>query len=332
MGLDLHYNVYGCFRDPGEDIELAKDAIDAGFAGVWIGDHFHPWIDSRPFTHHAWTWLGTLMSEIPDVPVGTSVTCPMLRYRPPLLAQAIATLDNMFPGRLHLGVGTGEALNEAHFIDGEWPAWGARAGMLIETIDLMRKLWTAEGYVRHDGQYFTYDSIKLYTQPETSVDIHWAAWGPQSCQAAGEYADHLITTASPEQIAEQIVPNLETGLERAGRELEAADVTTEMAANIGDPDALVAEIRERGEHVPAQSELDNPDPRDIQAIADEQLAEMSDEEIRDANNITDEPEEIIAELERFEAAGATRVLIGSNCGDPRATLDAFEEEIIPHFS
>lgn len=203
-----------CFRDPGEDIELAKDAIDAGFAGVWIGDHFHPWIDSRPFTHHAWTWLGTLMSEIPDVPVGTSVTCPMLRYRPPLLAQAIATLDNMFPGRIHLGVGTGEALNEAHFIDGEWPAWGARAGMLIETIDLMRKLWTAEEYVRHDGQYFTYDAIKLYTQPKTNVDIHWAAWGPQSCQAAGEYADHLITAASPEQIAEQLVPNLETGLER----------------------------------------------------------------------------------------------------------------------
>lgn len=105
-----------------------------------------------------------------------------------------------------------------------------------------------------------------------------------------------------------------------------------MAANIGDPDALVAEIRERGEHIPDESELDNPDPRDIQAVADEQLAEMRDEEIRDLNNITDDPEEIVAELERFEAAGATRVLIGSNCGDPRTTRDAFEEEIIPHFS
>jgi G6PDH family F420-dependent oxidoreductase len=272
------------------------------------------------------------MSEVPEVPVGTSVTCPMLRYRPPLLAQMVATLDNMFPGRLHLGVGTGEALNEAHFVEGEWPDWGTRAGMLIETIDLLRDLWNSTEYVAHDGKYFTYDGIKLYTRPKEPIDVHWAAWGPQSCRAAGEYADHLLTATSPENIAENIVPNFETGLERAGRSLADAEVTTEMFASVGDPEALVAEIRERGEYIPDESELDTPDPRAVQAVADERLAEMSDEEIREANSITDDADEIVAKLERYEEAGVDRVLVGSTCGDPRATIETFADDVIPHFS
>jgi len=331
MDIKLHYNVYGCFRDPRSDIDLAKDAIDAGFGGIWIGDHFHPWVDSRPYTHHAWTWLGSLMNEIPDVPVGTSVTCPMLRYKPPVLAQALASLGNMYPGRLHLGVGTGEALNELPFIDDEWPDWGTRAGMLIETIGLLRELWDSEEFVVHDEKYFEYEDIKLYTRPKGNIDVHWAAWGPQSCRAAGQYADHLITDASPELIRETIVPNFETGLERADRSRTDADVTTEMVANIGDPDELVAELRERGEYVPVDSELDNPDPRGTQSVANDRLAAMDDDELQDENNITDDPAEIVAEIEALADAGVDRVLVGSNCGDPHATLEAFKKEVIPHF-
>jgi len=331
MTLELHYNVYGCFRDPRGDIELAKDAIDAGFEGIWIGDHFLPWIDSRPYTHEPWTWFGSLMSEVPEVPVGTSVTCPMLRYRPPMLAQAVATLDNMYPGRFQLGVGTGEALNESHFVDGDWPDWGTRAGMLIETIGLLRELWNGDEYVVHNGKYFEYDGIKLYTQPEEPIDIHWAGWGPQSCRAAGEYADHLLTDMPPEGIADPVVPNFETGLERSGRTRADADISTELAVNIGDPAALVAEIRERGEYIPDESELDTPDPRETQAVADERLAEMSDEEIRRENNITEDPADVVETLAALKEAGADRVLIGSNCGDPRRTIEVFKNDILPHF-
>lgn len=332
MALDIHYNVYGCFRDPRADIELAKEAVDAGFGGIWIGDHFHPWIDSRPYTHHTWSWIGALMSEVPDVPVGTSVTCPMFRYRPPLLAQAIATLDNMYPGRFNLGVGTGEALNEAYFTDREWPEWGTRAGMLIESIDIMRELWDSESYVTHEGKYFDYDGIKLFTQARESIDVHWAAWGPQSCRAAGEYADHLLTAAPPDLVANQIAPNFEKGLERAGQSRDNADISTEIPVNIGDPVTLVEEIRERGEYIPDESELDTSDPRETQAVADKRLAELSDREIREENNITDDPAVVIEKLERLEAAGIDRVLVGSNCGDPRATIEAFESEVIPELS
>lgn len=329
MALELHYNVYGCFREPRSDIDLAKAAVDAGFEGIWIGDHFLPWIDSRPYTHHVFPWFGTLMSEIPDVPVGTSVTCPMLRYRPPLLAQAIATLDNMYPGRFNLGVGVGEALNEAHFE--EYPDWDTRAEMMIESLELMDKLWSSDRYIRHQGDYFEYDNIKLYTQAKEPTPIHWAGWGPKSCYYAGKYADNLITVAPANLIENRIVPNYERGLEETGRSLSDVDITTEMSANIGNPDELTTEIRDIGEYIPSDTEMENSDPRSIQRVADTRLKEMSDEEVQDVQNITENPDDLIDELRQLEEAGATRVLIGSNCGDPYHTLEVFENHILPEF-
>lgn len=332
MTLEIHYNVYGCFRSPREDIELAKEAIDAGFEGIWIGDHFMPWLDSRPFAHHPFPWFGTLMSEIPGVPVGTSITCPMLRYRPPLIAQAIATLDNMYPGRFNLGVGVGEALNEAHFCDGDWPDWNTRVGMLIESIEIMRRLWTTDGYITYDGEHFQYDGIKLYTQSRERIPIHWAGWGPTSCEYAGRFADHLLTVAGPDQIANTIVPNFQQGLERSKRSMENVDISTEYSVAVGDPHVLVSDIRERGEYVPHTTELDNPDPRSIQRTANARLQEMSETEIQEAANITDDPEDIVADLRAVSDAGVTRVLVGSTCGDPHRIIDAFEEYVFPRFN
>lgn len=331
MALDIHYNVYGCFREPRADIELAEAAVDAGFEGIWIGDHFHPWIDGRPYTHHAFAWFGSLMNAIPDVPVGTSVTCPMLRYRPPLLAQTIATLDNMYPGRLNLGMGVGEALNEAHFVD-EFPDWSTRVEMMIEALGLMDRLWNSERYVRHKGEYFDYEQLKLYTRPKADIPIHWAAWGPKSSTYAGKHADHLITSGSASAIEERIIPNFERGLEEAGRSLSDADVTTEVAINFGDPAELVAKVRETGEFIPYTTQLYNPDPRSIQHVATTELAEMSDEQIVKSNNITTDPNAVIEKLQRLDDAGATRVLVGTPVGDPYETIHAFEEQIFPSFS
>jgi G6PDH family F420-dependent oxidoreductase len=329
MDLELHYNVYGCFRDPHADIDLAAAAVDAGFEGIWIGDHFLPWLDSRPYSHHVLPWFGALMATVPDVPVGTSVTCPMMRYRPPLLAQAIATLDNMFPGRFNLGVGVGEALNEAHFVDGDWPSWETRAEMLIESLDLMRTLWNTERYVRHDGEHFQYDHLKLYTRPREDITIHWAAWGPKSCYNAGKHADHLLTAAPATLIEETLIPNYKRGLDDADRNFQNRDVTTELSVNVGDPDELVAEIRDVGEYTPDDTELGNTDPRSIQRVADNRLAELSDADVADRHGITADPEEVITTLERLDEAGVTRVLVGSTCGDPYRTIETFEEHVFP---
>lgn len=329
--MEIHYNVAGCFRSPREDIELAKYAVESGFEGVWIGDHFLPWLDNRPYTHHILPWLGALMSEVPDVPVGTAVTCPTVRYHPPVLAQAVATLDNMYPGRFELGVGTGEALNEAHFYDGEWPGWGTLAGMLIETLDVMETLWDSEEYVGYDGDYYEYDELKLYTPPKEDIPVHWAAWGPQSAKCAGKYAGNLTTVSSPDHIEDLLVPKFKEGLDDAGRSFADAEVMNQMSAHFGDPDEIATELRAAGEHTPDDTELDNPDPRDIQAAADAELENISDEELIDANNVTDDPEEFVEYVAELEAAGVTRVLVVSKVGDPRDTIDAFAEHVIPEF-
>jgi len=331
VSLELHYNVYGCFRPPDEDIELAADAVEAGFEGIWIGDHFHPWIDSRPYTHHVLPWLGSLMEAVPDVPVGTSVSCPIYRYPPPVFAQALATLDRTYPGRLNLGLGTGEAVNEAPFCEGEWPGWGERAGMLIESIDLMERLWESDRYVSHEGDHYEYEDITLATEPAGEIPLHWAAWGPQSCRCAGKYAGNLLTIAPPGMIENDIVPPFKDGLEEAGSSLDAAEVTTEFAVNAGDPEAVVATAREHGEFVPDDTELGTPDPREVQAVADERLAGIDDETLIEDYRITRDPEPIIEDLEALEAAGVTRVLVGTNVADPRETIDLFEEHVIPQF-
>ena len=328
--MEIHINVGGCFVTPAEDIELAKEAVDAGFDGVWIGDHFHPWLDNRPYTHHVLPWLGALMNEVPDVPVGTSVTCPMYRYEPPVFAQAIATLDNMYPDRFELGVGVGEALNEAPFVD-EWPEWETRAETLVESLEVMRTLWNESGYNSYSGDHLEYADIKLSTKPKSDVDVHWAAWGPKSSHLAGKVADHVLTAAGPDLIENQVLPNFKDGLAESPNPDRDYHVTTEIVANVGDPDELVADAREKGELIPADTELDNPDPRSIQEVADERLANMSDEAIQEALLITDEPETLVETFEAFEDAGVTRLLVTFNLGDPLESIEAFGETIIPEF-
>lgn len=329
--MEFHYNVAGCFRSPQEDLDLASYAADAGFEGIWIGDHFLPWLDNRPYSHHVLPWLGSLMEAVPDVTVGTAVTCPSVRYHPPVLAQAIATLDNTYPGRFELGVGTGEALNEAHFVDGEWPDWDTQAELLIESLDVMETLWETVGYVSHDGEHYEYDDVALYTRPKGEIPVHWAAWGPKSTRFAGEHAGNLLTTAPPDTIEGKMRPVFEEGLAAAGRDPDDAHVTCHLVAHYGDPGEVASQIRAAGEHIPHDTELDNPDPRAIQAVADEELAGMSDEEIVEINNISDDPETFVDLVADLEDAGVTRVLLVSRVGDPRETIDAFAEHVLPVF-
>ncbi|WP_255171518.1 LLM class flavin-dependent oxidoreductase [Natrononativus amylolyticus] len=325
--MEWHYNVAGCFRSPGDDLDLAAYAADAGFDGIWIGDHFVPWLDNRPYTHHVLPWLGSLVERVPEVTVGTCVSCPTIRYEPPVLAQALATIDNAYPGRLEFGVGTGEALNEARFLDGEWPEWGTLAGMLVESLGLMETLWESEEYVSHDGEHYQYDEMKLYTKPRGEIPFHWAAWGPQSARCAGKYAGNLITAGDSDLIAETLAPAFEEGLAERSADADGT-ISVQLSAHVGDPDELVDELRRKGEYTP-HDELETADPREIQRIADDCLEDVSDEELRRLNNVTDDPSELVSTVERLERAGVDRVIVVSKVGDPERTIDAIERDVRP---
>lgn len=331
MAIEFHYYVPGCFHDPTADIELGKYAVDRGFEGVWIGDHFLPWLDNRPYTHQVLPWLGAFMNEVPEVTVGTFVTCPTIRYPPPVFAQALATIDNMYPGRFELGVGTGEALNEAQFFEDEWPDWETLAAMLEEALEIVDRLWDAEEYAGYEGSFYEYDALKLYTRPKEPLRVHWAAWGPKSVDMAARVAGNLMTSASPEEIRTRIRPRFVDALERVNGNLADAHVTTQFNAHVGDPGTLVDEIREKGEHTPHGTELDNPDPRDIQRAAFEELATISDEEIRTKNNIVEDPSVLIDRVKALEDAGVTRLILTSKVGDFRRTIDAVATDVMPAF-
>lgn len=174
-------------------VEQARIAEDAGFSFLTVSDHFHPWTRSQGESPLVWTTIGGVAMATNGIPIGTGVSCPILRNHPTMVAQAAATCSSITDGRFFLGVGTGEWLNE-HVIGGAWPPVDVRREMLAEAVGIMRRLWTGET-VDHRGQYFTVDSARVFTEPAAPIEVIWAAAGPESAAAAAEHADGLWSTS-----------------------------------------------------------------------------------------------------------------------------------------
>ncbi|GHJ42512.1 TIGR03557 family F420-dependent LLM class oxidoreductase [Streptomyces sp. TS71-3] len=175
---------------PGELVEQARMAEQAGFTALWISDHFHPWNDRQGQSPFVWSVIGAL-SEAVSLPVQTAVTCPTVRLHPVLAAQAAATSAVLLDGRFRLGVGSGEALNES-ILGGAWPEATVRLEMLEEAVGIIRRLFTGE-QVSHHGRYYTVRNARLYTVPEEPVPIDVSAFGPQAAEVAGRIGDGFIT-------------------------------------------------------------------------------------------------------------------------------------------
>jgi G6PDH family F420-dependent oxidoreductase len=176
---------------PAQLLDQARLAQEAGFQGLWISDHYHPWNDEQGQSPFVWSMIGAL-SQVVTIPVTTAVTCPIQRLHPAVVAQAAATSAVLHDGRFVLGVGTGEALNE-HITGTRWPAAGERLEMLEEAVDVMRRLWDG-GFVNHRGTHFTVEHARVYTRPETPPKVYVSAFGPKALDLAGRVADGYILT------------------------------------------------------------------------------------------------------------------------------------------
>lgn len=142
-----------------ELVRLGAEAERAGFDLVSTSDQFQPWQANERHTGLAWVTLGALGQQTRRIWMGTAVTCPTLRYNPGIVAEAFATLALLYPGRIFLGLGSGEALNE-QATTGLWPAWRERWDRLIEAVSIIRQLWTGQ-VVQYKGAHFTIDG-RLY--------------------------------------------------------------------------------------------------------------------------------------------------------------------------
>ena len=177
---------------PSELLEYVRLAEQAGFAAGMCSDHFHPWVARQGQSGFAWSWLGAAL-EATSLGFGC-VNAPGWRYHPAVVAQAAATLAQMYPDRFWIAIGSGEALNE-HITGEQWPGKDERNARLLECVEVMRALWAGET-VTHYGRV-TVEEATLYTRPRHPPPVFGAALTPETARWLGGWADGLITVGMP---------------------------------------------------------------------------------------------------------------------------------------
>jgi len=218
--------------------ELLRYGIEAerhGFDSVFVSDHLQPWRHDGGHAPAALPWLGALATSTERVLIGTSVLTPTFRYHPAVIAQAFATLGCLAPGRVILGVGSGESLNEVP-LGLAWPEGKERFARLKEAVALIRQLWT-EDRVTFEGTYYRTELATIYDKPEQQVPIYIGASGPAATRLAGRVADGFITTSGKghELYTDTLLPAVREGAGKAGRSLDELDLMIEVKVSF-DPD------------------------------------------------------------------------------------------------
>ncbi len=227
MALRLGYKASAEQFGPKELLDYAVLSEQAGFDSVFISDHLQPWRHDGGHAPAALPFLGALGARTSKIIMGTSVLTPTFRYHPGVIAQAFATLGVMYPGRVILGVGSGESLNEVP-LGIEWPDGKERFARLKEAITLIRTLWTEER-VSFEGTYYQTHNATIYDRPETPVPIYIGASGPAATRMAGRVGDGFITTSGKADslYRDTLMPALADGAAKAGRTLDDLDLLME---------------------------------------------------------------------------------------------------------
>jgi probable non-F420 flavinoid oxidoreductase len=177
---------------PAQLLKDVRAAQDAGFTAAMSSDHFSPWSRRQGQSGFAWSWLGAALATT-DLPFGV-VNAPGQRYHPAIIAQAVATLGSMFPGRFWVALGSGEASNE-HITGQDWPRKEVRDARLLECVQVIRALLDGQE-VSHDG-LVTVDRARIWTLPEQVPDLVGPAVGVATAARAAQWADGLITVNAP---------------------------------------------------------------------------------------------------------------------------------------
>ena len=299
-----------------------------GIKTCWSSDHYMPWWHTGASCGAAWPWLGAALTKTDKIIVGTGVTAPILRYNPAIVAQVFATLGYMFPGRVFLGLGRGESLNEVP-AGTSWPSNQERFERLKEAIKLIKLLWI-EDWVTFEGKYYQVKDSNLYTKPLQPIPIYIAALGPQSASLAGQEAEGFVTNElNPELIQSKLLPAFRDGARKAGRDPETLDKVLFIPASY-DPDkqkALESIGFWRGAMVKAFFEVNFPDPRKIEESA--QVVGM--DTIEKMALVVSSSEEAIKTLDKYVQLGFTEIVLTNSSPNRENLLKLLSQEIAPAF-
>jgi coenzyme F420-dependent glucose-6-phosphate dehydrogenase len=314
------------FAPPDRVLSESVAAEKAGFDGIFIPDHFHPWSVAQG-TPFAWTLIASIAERTKSVPVGTAVTCPTLRYNPAIVAQAFATLGTIYEGRIFLGVGTGEALNEVP-VGYSWPRGKERLERLREAVEVIRMLWEGD-HVSYKGDYYKLNGAKLYTKPRSKIPIYVSGFGPRATQLAGEIGDGWITGSLPEDyLRNMLIPAYERGLKQAGRSPERSERIVELIFSYDEDyeKALDAAGAIAGAFFPAVSKYGVHDPREIDGYG--RLLDRS--KIAERIMVIDNPEKLIQRMASLAKLGFSWIEIANLNPDNTKFLELAGAKILPY--
>lgn len=311
---------------PGELLDLSLEAERRGLEIVAISDHFQPWRHHGGHSPAALPWLGALAARSERILIGTSVLTPTLRYQPAVIAQAFATLGCLAPGRVFLGVGTGEAMNETPVTGGEFPPIKERRRRLAESIKLIRALWEDER-VDFDGDYYRTIKATIYDRPDEPVPIYVAASGPLAAKLAGRAGDGFICTSGKDpELYASLTEAVGEGAEKAGRDAAAIARMIEIKVSY-DRDAGYARDACRwwaALSLSAEEKQGIEDPVEM-----ERAAEAAADRAHSRFIVSDDPDEVVERIAPYVDLGFTELVLHFPGNDQRRQLGAFCDDVLP---
>jgi coenzyme F420-dependent glucose-6-phosphate dehydrogenase len=325
--LKLGYKASNEQFPPQELLQYAILAEEVGFDSVFISDHLQPWRHDGGHAPFAMSWLGALGASTSRITMGTSVLTPTFRYHPAIVAQAFATLGCLFPGRVVLGMGSGESLNEVA-LGIEWPGGKERFARFREAVRLIRQLWREER-VSFDGEYYRTDKATIYDRPEQPVPIYLASSGPAATRFAGREGDGWITTSgkAPELYTDTLMPAIKEGAENAGRRLSDLDLMIEVKVSFDhDREAAMHATRYWGAlALTPEQKSGVEDPVEMQRLADELPVERTASRFI----VSTDPDEHVQAIKRYVDLGFTHLVFHAPGPDQERFLRLYGEEILP---
>jgi coenzyme F420-dependent glucose-6-phosphate dehydrogenase len=308
-------------------LAFAGLAEDAGFDSVAVSDHFQPFRHTGGHAPAALPWLGAAAAVTSRVRLGTSVSTPTMRFHPSIVAQAFATIANLAPGRVFLGVGTGESVNEVPATAMEWPGFAERLGRLDEAIALMRRLWTEER-VSFDGRWYRTARATVYDRPEQPIPILVAAAGPRAARFAGRVGDGFITTSGkPAALyADSLLPAVEEGRRDAGDAGGGYERLLEVKVSYAaDLEAAVADCRYWAPlALPAEAKQGVDDPLELERLADAPGVHPESRFI-----VSADPDEVVERIAPYVDLGFRHLVVHGPGVDQAGFIRRFAADVIP---
>jgi len=328
MQLRLGYKASAEQFGPRKLIDFSILAEELGFDSVFVSDHFQPWRHTGGHAPFSLAWLAALGERTSRLLLGTSVLSPSFRYYPAIVAQAFATLGVLFPGRIILGMGTGESMNETPATGMPWPPQKERTQRFREALDLIERLWR-EDRVSWSGEFYHTAKATIYDRPEKPVPIYVAGAGPVMAKLAGEKAQGFICTSGKDRdlYVKTLLPNLVAGVEKAGRAPDSIDRMIEMKVSF-DTDKKRALEDTRNWGALALSQQEKHDVED--AVEMERLADALPVE-RTASRwiVSDDPEEHVEKLKDYLDMGFNHLVFHAPGDDQTRFLRLYAERVIP---